>query len=76
MASSGGRSRFEVGSAKVLSFIKEISTANNDDGMLLFEQTEDELVWFIVTVNPPHAPPSHCVSFSFKRTEHVHDKRE
>lgn len=52
MASSGCSNRFEVGSAKVLSFIKEISGANDDDGMLLFEQTDDKLVWFVVTVTP------------------------
>lgn len=55
MASSGCSNRFEVGSAKVLSFIKEISGGNDDDGMLLFEQGDDKLVWFVVSVKVKHA---------------------
>lgn len=70
MASSGCSNRFEVGSAKVLSFIKEISDANDDDGMLLFEQTDDKLVWFVVTVS--HAPS--CIFFKSKA--HIRNSRE
>lgn len=46
MASGGCRNRFEVGSAKVLSFIKGIGGASDDGDRLRFEQTEEKRVRF------------------------------